>query len=298
MKVINAAVLSAINIGFSTAFQAGLGMAPSQWGTVATQFPSITRSNKYAWLGDIPGMKKWIGPRQINALKAYDYNLENEPYEDTIGVDRDDIEDDLEGVYAPRFTAMGRAVGAFPDQLVFAALKAGFSTNCYDGQSFFDIDHPVLNEAGVETSVANTDGGAGEPWFLLDSKMPINPLILQVRKPAQFVTKDDPKDHNVFMNKEFLYGADGRWAAGYGFWQWCWGSKQTLDATHFATARKSLGKVTGDYGRPIGIMPDTLVVSLGNEEAANKIVTSEYLAGGESNPWKGKAKVVVVPWLG
>jgi phage major head subunit gpT-like protein len=38
-----------------------------------------------------------------------------------------------------------------------------------------------------------------------------NPLILQVRKEAQFVTKDRPEDDNVFMNKQFLYGADGRW---------------------------------------------------------------------------------------
>lgn len=297
MKVINASVLSAINTGFSTAFQAGLAMAPSQWSQVATEFPSVTRANDYAWLGDIPGMKKWVGPRQINALKAYKYSLENEPYEDTIGVDRDDIEDDMEGVYAPRFTAMGRAVGAFPDQLVFGQLKGGFSTNCYDGQFFFDTDHPVIDENGNTVSVANTDGGAGEPWFLIDSKMPINPIILQTRKSAQFVTKDDPKDHNVFMNKEFLYGADGRWAAGYGFWQWSWGSKQTLDAAHFATGRKAIISVKGDHGRPIGAVPDLLIVGPGNEEAANKIVTAELINGGESNPWKGKARVLMVPWL-
>lgn len=295
--LVNAANLDALRDGFSTAFQAGLGQAPSQWQRVATRFNSTTRSNKYGWLGDLPGMREWVGPRQVHGLKQYDYALENKPYEETIGVDRDDIEDDNLGIYSPRFTAMGRAVGSSKDTLVFGALKAGFATECYDGQYFFDTDHVVLDENGDEASVANTDGGAGTPWFLIDSKQPINPLILQVRKEAQFVSKDRPEDDNVFMNKQFLYGADGRWAVGFGFWQWTWGSKQTLDAAHYATARAALSGMKGDYGRPIGIMPDLLVVPPSLESAGRKLLNSELAAGGETNEWKGTADLLVVPWL-
>ncbi len=297
MKVINSAVLNSVNTGFSTAFQAGLSIAPSQWGRVASHFPSSGRANHYGWLGDLPGMKKWIGPRQINALKAYNYLLENEPYEDTIGVDRHDIEDDMEGVYVGRFNAMGRATGAIKDQLVFAALKGGFAANCYDGQYFFDTDHPVLNEAGVPVSVANTDGGSGEPWFLTDRTMPILPIILQVRKEVEFVPMDNPNDHNVFMNRQFLYGADGRFAAGYGFWQWTWGSKQTLDATRYKAARAFIAGSKGDYGRPIGATGNLLIVGPSNEEAGRKLLNSENASGGETNPWKGTAELIVVPWL-
>jgi hypothetical protein len=78
------------------------------------------------------------------------------------------------------------------------------------------------------------------------------------------------------MNKQFLYGADGRWAVGFGFWQWTWGSKQTLDATHYATARAALSSMKGDYGRPIGIMPDLLVVPPSLESAGRKLLNSEY----------------------
>jgi phage major head subunit gpT-like protein len=295
--LVNAANLADLRVGFSTAFQAGLAQTPSQWQRVATRFTSTTRKNKYGWLGDVPGMRKWIGPRQIKGLNQYDYEIENEPYEETICVDRDDVEDDNLGIYTPRFAAMGKAVGASKDMLVFAALKAGFGNLCYDDQFFFDTDHPVLDESGAPQSVANTDGGAGTPWFLIDSKQPINPVILQIRKEAQFVTKDQPTDDRVFMNKEFVYGADGRWAAGYGFWQWCWGSKQTLDATHYATARAALGSMKGDYGRPIGITPDLLVVPPALESAARKIVNSELASGGETNEWKGTAELLVVPWL-
>ncbi|RUW41517.1 hypothetical protein EOA37_09660 [Mesorhizobium sp. M2A.F.Ca.ET.015.02.1.1] len=295
--LVNAANLDALRDGFSTAFQAGIGQAGSQWERVATRFNSTTRKNRYGWLGDVPGMRKWIGPRQIHGLKQYDYEVENEPYEETIGVDRDDIEDDNLGIYAPRFTAMGKAVGSSKDLLVFATLAAGFSTACYDGQNFFDTDHPVLDANGEPQSVANTDGGGGTAWYLIDSKQPINPIILQIRKEAQFVNKDKPEDDNVFMNKTFLYGADGRWAAGFGFWQWCWGSKQTLDAAHYATARAALGSVKGDYGRPIGVKPDLLVVPPSLESAGRKLLNSELAAGGETNEWKGTAELLVVPWL-
>jgi len=295
--LVNAANLADLRVGFSTAFQAGLGQAPSQWKRVATRFNSTTRSNKYGWLGEVPGMRKWIGPRQVKNLNQYDYAVENEPYEETIGVNRDDIEDDNLGIYAPLFTAMGRAVGSSYDMLVFSALKNAFTAPCYDGQSYFDTDHPVLDASGKPVTVANTDGGSGTPWFLIDSKQPINPIILQVRKDAEFVTKDDPRDDNVFRNKEFLYGADGRWAVGYGFWQWCWGSKQTLDAAHYATARSGLSGMKGDYGRPIGVVPDLLVVPPSLESAGRKLLNSENAAGGETNEWKGTAELLVVPWL-
>lgn len=295
--IINGANLDALRQGFSTAFQAGMAQAPSQYLKVATRVPSTTRSNKYGWLGELPGMRKWVGPRVVKSLSTYDYEIENEPFEETIGVDRDDIDDDNLGIYAPRFTAMGRAVGSSFDTLVFAALKAGFASPCYDGQFYFDTDHPVLDANGVPQSVANTDSGSGAPWFLIDSKQPINPIILQVRKDAQFVSKDQPTDDNVFMRKEYLYGADGRWAAGYGFWQWCWGSKQTLDADHYSTARAALTGMTGDYGRPIGVMPDLLVVGPSNEGAARRLVVNERNEDGSSNEWQGTATPLVVPWL-
>jgi phage major head subunit gpT-like protein len=294
---INAEVLIAANTGFNTAFQAGLAQAPSQWQRVASRFTSSGFKEVYPWLGDLPGMKEWVGPRQINALKTYSYELLNKDWEDTIAVSRNAIEDDQLGVYGTRFTALGKAVGASKDMLVFANMKAGFTSDCYDGQTFFDTDHPVLDKNGNVTQVANTDGGSGEPWFLIDSKQPIAPFILQIRREAQFVSMTDPTNPHVFMNKEFLYGADGRWAAGFGFWQWCWGSKQTLDSTHYATARAALTGMKGDYARPIGVVPDLLVVGPANEQKGRQLLNSEYGTGGVTNEWKGTAELLVVPWL-
>lgn len=295
--LVNAANLNALRVGFRTNFQGGLGQAPSMHERISTRVPSTSRKEKYGWLGKVPGFREWIGARQVQNLSQYDYEIENRPFEQTVGVDRDDIEDDNLGIYAPLFTELGRSAGAIYPELIFGLLKAGWSTLCYDGQNYFDTDHPVLDINGVPQSVANTDGGAGEPWFLMDVSRALKPTILQVRKEPQFVNKDDPRDDNVFMNKEFVYGADMRCAVGFGFWQFAWGSKQTLDAAHYKTARAALTGMKGDYGRPLGLLPNLLVVGATNESAGRKLLNSEYAAGGETNEWKGTAELLVVPWL-
>ncbi|MHA4875048.1 Mu-like prophage major head subunit gpT family protein, partial [Enterococcus faecium] len=83
--------------------------------------------------------------------------IKNKPYELTVGVDKDDIEDDNLGIYSPLMQSMGESVGAQPDQLTFELLKNGISTACYDGQNFFDTDHPVLDKEGKETVQSNVD---------------------------------------------------------------------------------------------------------------------------------------------
>jgi len=61
-------------------------------------------------------------------------------------------------------------------------------------------------------------------WFLLCTKRPVKPLIYQQRKKAKFVSKTNETDDNVFMSKKFIYGADSRGNAGFGFWQMAYGS--------------------------------------------------------------------------
>ncbi|MFN3575373.1 MAG: Mu-like prophage major head subunit gpT family protein [Tabrizicola sp.] len=295
--LVNAATLDGLRVGFKTTFQEGLKQASTAYLRIATVVPAATKEQKYGWLGKIPSVREWVGARAVQNLQQHDYAIKEKALELTLGVDRDDIETDNLGIYKPLFTEMGMSTGAQWDRMVFSQLKAGFSTNCYDGQFFFDTDHPVLDENGNTVTVANTDGGAGTPWFLLDVSRAIKPILLQKRKDFQFVALDKPDDQNVFMSKEFIYGADARANTGYGFWQMAWGSKQPLTASTYATARAALSGMKGDYGRPLGIMPNLLVVPPALESAARKILNSEYAAGGETNEWKGTAELLVVPWL-
>lgn len=295
--LINAANLDALRVGFKTNFQNGLGQADMDWQKIATVVPATTKEQEYGWLGKIPNVREWIGPRAVQNLMQHDYAIKEKALELTIGVDRDDIETDNLGIYTPLFTEMGLSTGAQWARMVYAQLKSGFNTNGYDGQFFFDIDHPVLDESGAVTSVANTDGGAGTPWFLLDVSRALKPIILQKRKDFEFVSKDKVTDDNVFNDREFIYGADARANTGFGFWQMAWGSKQTLDATSYASARAALMGMKGDYGRPLGLNRFMLVVPPGLESAGRRILNSEYGTGGVTNEWKGTAELMVTPWL-
>lgn len=295
--LVNAANLNSLRVGFSGAFQNGLDQAPSMWNRVATEVRSTQKEQKYGWLGKMPNVREWVGARAVQNLQQHDYSIKEKPLELTVAVDKDDVETDNLGIYGPMFTEMGRSSGSYPDTLIFGLLKDGWATDCYDGQNYFDTDHPVLDEEGNVTSVANTDGGSGAPWFLMDTSRALKPLILQKRKDFQFVAKDKLTDDNVFDQNEFVYGTDARMNAGFGFWQMAWGSKQTLNAANYATGRAALTGMKGDYGRPLGLTPNLLVVGPSLESAGRKLLNSENASGGETNEWKGTAELLVVPWL-
>lgn len=295
--IVNSASLAALRVGFQASFEAGLGSAPSQHARLVTPVTSTSRTERYGWLSKLPNVREWIGDRVVHSLAEQDYEIKNKPFELTVSVDRDDIEDDNLGIYAPLFSEMGESTGAHSDQLVFGALAAGFATNCFDGQFFFDVDHPVLGANGAMVSVSNFGGGAGAAWYLLCTKRSIKPLILQKRKPWTFVSKDEPKDDNVFTRKEFVYGAEARLNVGYGFWQLAYASRQALTPDNYATARAAVMSLQGDYGRPLGLIPDLLVVPPTLEGAGKAILTSTIGAAGETNKWSGTAELMVSPWL-
>lgn len=297
--LVNSENLNRLRVGFNAAMKRGLSGAsavssPKVCMTVSTS----TKEQRYGWLGKMPKVREWIGPRVVQNISEADYSIREKKFELTVGVDRDDIETDNLGQYSTLFEGIGEAAMLDPEQMIWDLLKAGFTTNCYDGQYFFDVDHPVLDASGNPVTVANTDGGAGTAWFLLDTTRVVKPLIKQVRRNfGDVVAKDKETDDNVFTNNEFIYGIDARMNFGYGFWQQAWGSKQALNAANYGIGRAALMNMKGDYGRPLGIKPNLLVVPPSLESAALKILNNEHAAGGETNEWKGTAELLVVPWL-
>jgi phage major head subunit gpT-like protein len=294
---ISSANLDALRVGFQTSFQGGLEMATAQSSRVAFEIPSSTKEERLGWIGKMPNVREWVGDRVVQNFSEYDYSIKNKDWELTIGVERNAIEDDTFGIYNPLFAEMGQSTGGHRETLLFTALKNGFTSKCFDGQNYFDTSHPMLNADGSTGLYANTDGGAGTPWFLMVSKRTIKPIVWTNRKPYQFISKDKLTDDNLFMKKEFLYGADARYNVGYGFPQMAWGSKQALTSANYAIARSAILSMKGDYGRPLGLIPDLLVVPPNLEQAARQIVQNMQQAGGATNEWYQTAEVLTVPWL-
>jgi len=302
MAIVTPALLTALFTGFKKNFEDAKSEAPSQYTQIATVIKSTTKSNTYGWLGKFPSLREWVGDRAITSMQAHGYQIINDDYESTVGVDRNAIEDDELGIYSPLFAEMGRAAAVHPDELVFGLLKAGFTTPCYDGQYFFDTDHPVFPNAdgtGTVVPTANlvVDGDyTGEPWYLLDTSRALKPLIFQERKAPQLIAMTKVDDEAVFTRKEFRYGVDCRDAAGFGFWQLAFANKRALTPDNLWDAISKMRAQKADGGRPLGIKPTVLVVPPSLEKAATQMLERE-LAANSSNELKGRLTLVVADYL-
>ena len=151
--------LQSINVGFNARFKDAYGQAEPQVAQLAMQVPSAHRANTYGWMLRIPRLREWIGDRLVQNLMAASYTLVNRPFELTVGVDRDDIEDDQIGVYNPFIDMIGQQAKLWPDDLVYEVLRAGDQTLCWDGQYFFDSDHPTALADGTVITQANLLSG-------------------------------------------------------------------------------------------------------------------------------------------
>lgn len=298
---LTAAQILALHTTLKTRFNAGLALSPDDWKKIAKPMPSDGKSNTYAWLSQFPTFREWVGSRLHKKAAETAYAVANRKFEATLDVERTDIEDDNFGHYGALAESQGQSAKDLMNDLVFQKVVEGFTTVCYDGQYFFDTDHPVApNEdgTGVAVSFSNMQAGAGTPWVMLCTKRAASPLYLQERiKPAfESLTNANGSD-NVFNNDVFSFGGRWRGDAAFGFWQCAFGSKAALTAANFEAAYDAGMEVVGDGNRKLGIVYDTLLVGPSNRAAAEAVLTKQFLAGGETNTNYKRVELIVTPWL-
>ena len=297
--IINKANLESVFINIKTTFNKAFEAAPSDWMMTTMLVPSGSAQNNYNWLSRFPKMRRWLGDKTLKALAAFGYTVVNEDFEATVVVDRNDIEDDTLGIYGPMAQEAGFSAKQLPDELDAELKNGAFASECFDGQYFYDTDHPVGNGvevpvasvanlitavlsaadlAGVEATygalrhaIMNFTDDEGRPlglvpdllevpqalegvaniiatadklvdnspnpykgtckvkvnprltsataYMLHVTNRPLKPFIYQERKAPVFVQAVNPDSEDVFMRKEFKYGAEARAAGGYGLWQ-------------------------------------------------------------------------------
>jgi phage major head subunit gpT-like protein len=293
--LINKQSLGAIDTGYRTIFFQNL-VQPETLDLVRAAVQIVNSTSKqeqYNWLYRLGSVREWLGPRVLNRFKAYGYTIVNKKWEDSVEVDSDDITDDKIGQYVPQIQTMANEMSTHYLKLLTALLEAGFATTCYDGQYFFDTDHPVGD--GPDTmefsatalkaafnNLPNLVDDRGDPlgvyyntliihpshrftvrklieaehyirvgdaamdfnetkgavqnviynpyitdpakWFLVDTRKPLKPLVLQIRERPKWASVTDPDDSFVFNTDKFLFGTKARHNAGYLLWQMAYGS--------------------------------------------------------------------------
>ena len=298
------AILTALTAAFRKEFQNGIAAVQPTYNNIAMTVPSTTATNTYAWLGKFPKMREWVGSRQIGKMAKQAMSLDNKKFEATVGVERTDIEDDQVGIYRPMMQAMGESAAVLPDELVWGLLKKGKSTACYDGQYFFDTDHPVSannDGTGANTPTANltTGSDAGVPtWYVIDDTKTLKPLIFQDRTAPEFETKFDPsKSDKVFMEDVYLYGSRRRCNAGFGLWQLAHCAEQTaLNRANLSKIIAQMMMITADGGLVLDVKPSLLVVPPQLEDAARELLEADKI-NGTTNTFKGRLKLHVSVYL-
>lgn len=190
--IINRQNLSALYVGFKTIFQQAFTTSAPNYTKVATVVPSATKTEEYKWLGDVPRMREWLGDREIQNLSSYGYEIKNKDFELTIGIDRNDIEDDTIGIYSPLIQTMGQSAALHPDEIIFELLAAGFDKKCYDGSNFFDASHKVgkktisnkstkalsIDEYGkARSSMMSVTNDRGKPFRAMPNLLVVPPQL-------------------------------------------------------------------------------------------------------------------------
>lgn len=292
--IITAEQIHALNTGLKANFKKGLTVAEPQYSKIATEIPSSNKSEDYAQLSSWPQLKKWTGDRQLAKLSKSSYTITNEKYESSIVVDRDDVEDDSLGLYSVQAQMIGDEVALFPDSLCFPLLVNAFTEKCYDGQFFFDKEHPV--GSSTVSNIVGTGEETNEPWFLLDASKPLKPLIYQKRRAFDFKSLDDMNSDHVVLNDEFVYAVDGRGNAGFGFWQMAVGSKAPLTKENLNKARALMRSFKSDNDTPLRLNPTILVIGGDNEAIAEDLILTEKV-GGTSNTLYKKFELLTSPYV-
>lgn len=306
MAIVNNATLNALRTGMQKRFdqQFKAMQAESFYKRVATIVPSDDAMETYGWLGDFPEMREWIGDRVAKDMKENAYQIVNKLWEATVRVKRTSIEDDKFGTLMPRVDQMAHSAARQPERIIAQALAEGHAKLCYDGQNFFDTDHPVypsVDGTGTATTVSNYDDGGGAPgpaWYLLCTKMPLRPVIFQERKKPEFESKTNPgTSDGVFTSDEYEYGIRARNNGGYGFWQCAYKSHAALTSENLEAAEAAMMSFMGDGDIPLGIMPDMLVVPPKLKAAGRRLLEVRTETGGGDNPLFEEFELLTVPWL-
>ena len=326
---ISAANLTAMFTGFDVAFSRAFEKAPSYYDKICTVTRSMARQNFYPWMGRTTNFREWVGDRVLQRIEAHGYTLVNRKFEDSVAIGRDDIEDDMYGLYTPMIEQLGWDTKVFPNILIFGMLKAAATNTpltigkitvpvpiCFDGLNFFSTAHPVgpMADGAADTiaSNINTLGGLSYYWYIADCGRPIRPLIYQERRPFTVTRMNTLTDERVWNQDEFRYGVDGRANAGVAFWQLAYASNADLsNPANFAAAISAMRKFKTDAGQPFGSWDSPssdryLIVPPDAEEVARQLLHGDFGAinvagsvGGipGTNIYKGECQLIVSPWL-
>lgn len=292
--MINADILHILWKQLSKRFEEGFGAGEDKnVDSFVTTMPLGTATMRFDWLGDFHEMRKWVGPRIFKQLESKTYEAGYDEYEVSHRVKRRDIRDNTVGMYDMQAFEGGRGAALLKPRLVCEALDNGTTGLCYDGQPFFDDEHPI-GEDGDESLVSNYyDAGgaqAAHPWYLADLSRGLKPIIALDREAPTYVSFQNLSDPSVFYNKEFLFGANASMGTAYGLWQQMIRCEADVTVDKLLALRLAMTEFRGDFKNEAGrrkkqgFNATHIIYGASNRDRIETILNNQQITTFSGNP--------------
>ncbi len=161
--IVRPAALQALQTGLDTKFIDAFNyQRPLVYSQLTTEIAS-TKKNVLVAIADLlPQMREWLGDRVFHNPGMFAQLIENKHYELSMEVNADDVADDDLAGYFMTSMALGERANEHPDVLLAQLLQGATGILGYDGQNFFDTDHPTdaRNQSGAAQSNLAASGRA------------------------------------------------------------------------------------------------------------------------------------------
>lgn len=298
-------MLSAMFMGFSMAFNQKYNETESLIEKVAMISESTSSKQGYPFLGQTGHFREWVGERVFQQLKAHGFAIENKTFEQSHAISRDVIEDDEYGVFKTLFEDLGLDAKLFPDEILFGLMRDAHNTVCYDGQNFYDHEHPIntkhdLTGSNVPTSNILTQSQSSDKvWHLLCTTRSVMPYIWQWRKRPVFGSVTEDTQGSVWTSNKVEYGTHLRGNAGVGMWQLAIRVEGDITFENFRKARAMMAAFQGDGAKRLSLEGNRIVCAKSDEDDFLDMFENEFI-NGSTNPahkYRNKVDVVASPFL-
>jgi len=131
---------------------AGIGVV----GAISNYFTSDQAEEIYAFLGQSPMLREWVGGRNAKGLRENNFSIRNKHFEATLKVTLSQLRRDKSSQLQMRINELARRNSSHWYSLLAALLAAGETGVCYDGQYFFDTDHSE-GDSGTQSNLLSID---------------------------------------------------------------------------------------------------------------------------------------------
>lgn len=194
---LDTAVYVTVQRGLTGAFDVGRKRAVLLYPLVCTEVNSQGEDEQYGFIGDVPGVREWLGDRLWRQARAGTYRIANRGWEDSMLVDRWKVDDNRLGLTPYNMMSLGMRAELHPDTLLIETIVAGETDTGWDDIAFFSTSH-AWGDSGTQSNLYAANPIAGAAGAIVADDMR-NFYTVAVQYMAKYKT-----DQGHYMNETIL----------------------------------------------------------------------------------------------